>query len=80
MIGEKFQYTIITKDNWQQYMELPNHIIEKVENGKITLTHFSDIIRAELIKNYGGVWEHAKDYQHFEMPDEWIQKSSCRKM
>ena len=56
MIGEKFQYTIITKDNWQQYMELPNHIIEKVENGKITLTHFSDIIRAELIKNYGGVW------------------------
>lgn len=56
MVGEKFQYTIITKDNWRQYMELPDHIIEKVENGKITLTHFSDIIRAELIKNYGGVW------------------------
>lgn len=29
---------------------------------------------------WGGDWEHAKDYQHFEMPDEWIQKSSCRKM
>ena len=28
---------------------------------------------------WGGDWEHAKDYQHFEMPDEWIQKSSCRK-
>jgi capsular polysaccharide synthesis protein len=56
MVGEKFQYTIITKDNWQQYMELPDHIIEKVENGKITLTHFSDIIRAELLKQYGGIW------------------------
>ena len=29
---------------------------------------------------WGGDWEHAKDYQHFEMPDEWIQKSSYRKM
>lgn len=28
---------------------------------------------------WGGDWEHAKDYQHFEMPDEWIEKSSCRK-
>ena len=29
---------------------------------------------------WGGDWEHAKDYQHFEMPDEWIEKSLCRKM
>lgn len=29
---------------------------------------------------WGGDWEHAKDYQHFEMPDEWIEKSSCRKI
>lgn len=29
---------------------------------------------------WGGDWKHAKDYQHFEIPDEWIEKSSCRKM
>lgn len=56
MVPEGFQYTIITKDNWKQYMKLPKHITEKVENGKITLTHFSDIIRAELLKQYGGIW------------------------
>ena len=56
MASDGFQYTIITKDNWKQYMKLPKHITEKVENGKITLTHFSDIIRAELLKQYGGVW------------------------
>lgn len=56
MVSNGFRYTIITKDNWNQYMELPKHIMEKVENGKITLTHFSDIIRAELIKQYGGIW------------------------
>ena len=37
-------------------MKLPKHITEKVENRQITLTHFSDIIRAELIRQYGGVW------------------------
>lgn len=56
MASDGFQYTIITKDNWKQYMKLPKHITEKVENGKITLTHFSDIIRAELLKQYGGIW------------------------
>ena len=54
MASDGFQYTIITKDNWKQYMKLPKHITEKVENGQITLTHFSDIIRAELIRQYGG--------------------------
>ena len=25
--------------------------------------------------SWGGDWQHSKDYQHFEMPDEWIEKS-----
>lgn len=56
MVSKGFQYTVITKDNWKQFIDLPKHIIEKMENGKITLTHFSDIIRAELLKQYGGIW------------------------
>lgn len=27
---------------------------------------------------WGGDWEHTKDYQHFEMPDEWIEKSFAK--
>ena len=56
MVSKGFQYTVITKDNWKQFIDLPKHIIEKMDNGKITLTHFSDIIRAELLKQYGGIW------------------------
>lgn len=56
MVSKGFKYTVITKDNWKQFIDLPKHIIEKMENGKITLTHFSDIIRAELLKQYGGIW------------------------
>ena len=62
MVSGEFQYTIITKDNWQQYIELPTYILEKVESGRITITHFSDIIRAELIRRYGGIWIDATVY------------------
>lgn len=47
---------VLTKDNWTQYISLPRHILNKVESGVITLTHFSDIIRAELLKTHGGIW------------------------
>lgn len=47
---------VLTKDNWHQYIDLPQHIMNKLENGKITITHFSDILRAELLKCYGGLW------------------------
>lgn len=56
MVSKGFQYTVITKDNWKQFIDLPKHIIDKVDSEKITLTHFSDIIRAELLKRYGGIW------------------------
>lgn len=56
MTGNGFQHVIITKDNWTQYVELPQIILQKLENNRITLTHFSDIIRAELIRRYGGIW------------------------
>lgn len=62
MVSAGFEYIIITKDNWDQYINLPRHILEKVENKKITLTHFSDIIRSELIRNYGGIWIDATVY------------------
>ena len=41
---------------------------------------FGDGVFAEHGFEWGGDWKHAKDYQHFEIPDEWIEKSSCRKM
>ena len=38
------------------YIDLPCHIVKKVESGMISLTHFSDILRAKLISEYGGLW------------------------
>jgi hypothetical protein len=50
------QYHVLTSDNWKEFIELPEYILDKVKDGRISLTHFSDIIRAELIRKYGGIW------------------------
>ena len=47
---------LITKDNFTDFVHLPEYILNKVNNGQITLTHFSDILRSYLLYNYGGFW------------------------
>ena len=72
--NDVFEYTLLTKDNYLNYVTLPRVIIEKFDKGYITVTHLSDIIRALLLNEYGGLWmdatilmtDHFKEefYQH----------------
>ena len=50
------EVTILTKDNLEKYCNIENHIMQKVEAGIITLTHFSDIVRVSVLAEQGGVW------------------------
>ena len=50
------QVIIITHENLNQYTNFPEHILTKWKNGIITHTHFSDLLRVELLSKYGGVW------------------------
>ncbi|MFT9391840.1 capsular polysaccharide synthesis protein [Leuconostoc pseudomesenteroides] len=47
---------LITKDNIENYVKLPQIIFNKWYAGAIPNTHFSDIVRAQLLTVYGGVW------------------------
>ena len=47
---------LITKHNFMDFISIPEYILEKVSRGTITVTHFSDILRAALLFEYGGVW------------------------
>lgn len=51
-----FQITLITKFNYFDYISFPEHIIEKVNSKKMTLTHFSNLIRMALLYKHGGLW------------------------
>lgn len=53
--GEK-EVILITKENYKEYVDIPDYIMAKMEKGIITITHFSDILRANLLSKYGGIW------------------------
>ena len=47
---------IVDKTNYEEFVSLPPFVLEKLNNKKISVTHFSDILRAALLKKYGGFW------------------------
>ena len=64
------KFIIITKDNYQEYLDLPEHIISKVNAGYISLTHLSDIIRVNLLATYGGLWIDSTMFVANDLTDE----------
>lgn len=59
---------LITQDNLDQYVSFPEYIMDKFCKGIITKTHFSDLLRAELLSSYGGVWMDATIYTFGPIP------------
>lgn len=53
---------IVTSENINEYVDIPNYIFEKLEKGYITYTHFSDILRVSLLAKHGGIWMDATIY------------------
>ena len=50
------EIVIIDKNNIDKYYKMPDYISNKVNNGTISITHLSDILRMNLLKKYGGHW------------------------
>lgn len=47
---------VLTDENYRQYITFPNYIKEKIRQGSISKTHLSDLLRLELLTQYGGTW------------------------
>ena len=47
---------ILTKDNLNEYVSLPDYIEKKFQKGQITMAHYSDLLRIELLTTLGGLW------------------------
>lgn len=47
---------IITYENIFEFVKFPDYIMEKWKDGYISNTHFSDLLRLELLIKYGGTW------------------------
>lgn len=46
----------ISDETLNEYVDLPQEIIEKYKGGIMSATHFTDLIRVALLFVYGGVW------------------------
>lgn len=51
-----YKINIVTWDNLNNYIDIPDYIMYKFKLGIIPYAQFSDIIRILLLAKYGGVW------------------------
>lgn len=54
-----YEIILLTKANLSTYATIPDFILNKWNKGYITTTHFSDILRNNLLLNHGGYWSDA---------------------
>ncbi|MBR4540153.1 MAG: glycosyltransferase [Clostridia bacterium] len=60
--GPEYAYHVLTKENYAEYAEIDPAVQARFEKGGVTLTHFSDILRCELLCRWGGLWMDATVY------------------
>lgn len=51
-----YKIVFVDEKNFSEYVDIAPHIMEKFRAGKISRTHFSDILRVNLLEQYGGLW------------------------
>lgn len=69
-----FDIVLLSDDNLNDYIQLPDFIWEKYKKGYITTTHLSDIIRLELLCTYGGCWIDATVFCSGIIPDYMVNR------
>jgi hypothetical protein len=47
---------LVTKDNFREFVSIPDYILKKVNKKNISLTHLSDVLRICLLYEHGGLW------------------------
>lgn len=55
-LPEDVSLRILTKENFREYIDIPDYILDKYQRGLILPAHLSDIVRCCLLYKYGGVW------------------------
>lgn len=68
------ELVVLDSNTLQEYIDLPDFIMEKYRKGKISHAHFSDICRVELLHKYGGLWIDATCFATGPIPQEIIDE------
>lgn len=71
----KHPVCIVTKDNYCNYLDIPDYIMEKVNDGRMCVANFSDYLRFSLLAKYGGLWIDATIFCSRPIPKDYFDKS-----
>lgn len=70
---DEVELHLLTEENYQEYVELPDYIIEKFQAGKMSITALSDVLRVALLAQYGGFWIDATVFISDYFPMEFVR-------
>ena len=70
-----YNIVLLTEHNYRDYVEFPDYIQRKIDEGIITKTHMSDLLRLELLNRFGGTWIDATVYCSDTNIPEYMLKS-----
>ena len=70
------EVVVITKDNYRDYVDIPDYIIEKHRAGVISFAHLADITRMFLLAEYGGLWLDSTIYVSRAIPEDIFTKAA----
>jgi len=54
--ADNCEVVLLTEKNISSYLDMPPYICKKFIEGLIRTAHFSDIVRVNLLRKYGGAW------------------------
>lgn len=63
-----FAHKVLDNATMSAYSDLPGYVMDKFKKGQIDYTHFSDLLRLNLLKNHGGIWLDATGYMTDTVP------------
>ena len=67
-----WKVVVLTTDNYADYTDLPAVMTDKWKQGKITNTHFSDLLRIYALARHGGCWIDATCLMTAPIPQEIV--------
>ena len=85
-----WKVNVITKYNYNEFVELPDHMKNHITRGDFSMTHISDYMRVILLENYGGIYidcnffllkdlEHVRAYSFYTIKHGRVSKSHVSK-
>lgn len=70
---EGAQVVLLTGENIGQYADFPDYVYRNLKSGRLTLTHFSDLLRMQLLSKYGGLWVDSTVFVSDRIPEAYLE-------